>query len=172
MTNKSDFNLQKPIKTSANINVAGEKILSEEHNIQDAADLRKSVVYLRDENGSYFKMQEDIYMKLQLEEMQNSVQHVTSGETHLTRKTGQAYASSTAASRTSKALIVGGEGRKSTNVRSIDLRGKKKRAISQHQKKASLVVNLNKQGVNRQGSNAKNEVITMRRDSTIQPQTN
>lgn len=45
-----------------------------------AKPIRASIVYLRDQNGNYYQVEEELFMRLQLEEMQKTVHQVTSSE--------------------------------------------------------------------------------------------
>ena len=53
------------------IGSAGRNIQSDEQMV-NSNNVRASQVYLRDEVGTYYQMDEDQYMRLQLEEMQQS----------------------------------------------------------------------------------------------------
>ena len=39
-----------------------------------AKPVRASIVYLRDQTGKYYQVEEDLFMRMQLEEMQKTVQ--------------------------------------------------------------------------------------------------
>lgn len=48
--------------------------------------VKQSIVLLQDQNGNLFKVNEDIFMRLQLEEMQKTVKRVAAKEMKAQRK--------------------------------------------------------------------------------------
>ena len=68
-------------KSNVNALSMSGRIQSEEHDIQNGAGpIRQSLIYLRDDAGFYYQMEEEQYMRLQLDEMQNTANQVAQGD--------------------------------------------------------------------------------------------